>query len=217
MPYKIIVGIAIVFVVLLVAGWSIFRAQSSEEFSEKYMTYKALADAHETAAYLPGSPTNPIRQELNTVLSQVLTSGLSMEERLRHAENGLALLKISERQIDAIGEHAEVVDRSILALEHSLPMSVIGTGMEEVIELAKRRAAIIADIRGLSYRANFHTSEILSRIVQDEGKLTDAHVIDLNAQIPQVEEQFDARANLYSELEGIDGQLERAYTSVHGQ
>jgi hypothetical protein len=82
--------------------------------------------------------------------------------------------------------------------------------MRDVVTLAQSQAAIIADIRGLSYRANFHTAQIFSRIVDDQGSLTDAHIAELNNLIPKVEDQFDQRSNLYSELERVGDRIQMA-------
>lgn len=173
-----------------------------------YETYVSLAQAHREAALLPGAPNNPIRQELNRELLLVLSPSLSASERLQHAQDGMRLLALAEQQIDEIGEAGAKVDTLVAKMQvESLTGFAQGGMTWEMITLAKRRSAIIADIRGLSYRANFEAKKILDRVIVDDGQLTATHVTALNEAIPEMEEQFDRRSNLYAELEKIDAQM----------
>ena len=83
-----------------------------------------------------------------------------------------------------------------------------------VIGLAREEFGIVADIRGLSYGANFHTAEIFNRIVLDKGELTESYVAELNHEVPLVEEQFNKRANLYTQLEDVSNRMHEASVNL---
>jgi hypothetical protein len=182
-------------------------------FMDGYAAYSVVAKQHRDAAFFVANEQNPVREELNRLLTDVLEETIPDNERLTKAQRGLELLGISERSIDAIGEIALVNDQALLLLEGRSHLWVLWwwhIPMRDVVTLAQSQAAIIADIRGLSYRANFHTAQIFRRIVDDEGRLTDAHIGELNNLIPKVEDQFDQRSNLYNELERVGDQISMA-------
>jgi hypothetical protein len=175
-----------------------------------YAAYALVAKQHRDAAFFVANTQNPVREELNRLLTDVLEETIPDSERLVKAERGLELLGISERSIDAIGEIALVNDQALLLLEGRSHLWLLWwwhAPMRDVVQLAQSQAAIIADIRGLSYRANFHTAQIFKRIVDDGGQLTDSHISELNNLIPKVEDQFDQRSNLYDELERVGDQI----------
>jgi hypothetical protein len=187
-----------------------YRFYFSYQFTKAYDTYAALSTRHVTAAFLPATNDNAVRQELNRMLSDVLVADVSRHDRVARAERGLVLLNELEKQIDAIGDTGEAVSQAIAAMEDHAS----GDERKEIVHLALERLRIIGDIRGLSYRANYHTAEIFNRIIADGGSLTKEHVADLNNQIPLVEEQFDRRAGLYSELESVNNSIDRAISNL---
>lgn len=174
--------------------------------ADEYAQLESLIDAQETRAYVPSAENNPVRQRVNRLLGEVLATGFTQGQRRERAEEGLRLLELMELQIDGIGEATQELDAAIVDIQKKSPFTdeYLRSGGSELIRSLERRSEIIADIRGLSYRANFHTAEIFSKILQDNGELTSEHVLALNDQIPQVEEQFYRRSNLYNELEDLD-------------
>lgn len=188
--------------------------------SEQYASYLTVAKVYEQTAYVPGSSENPVRQELNKILSQVLAKKMTDAERLALAHKGKTLLKESEQQINAIGEASIADDAAIEKMEHaahvSYGFSTGGNRMTEIISLARKRSAIIADIRGLSYRANYETQKIFDRIIADKGALTKAHILALNDQIPEVEKQYNERSNLYVELQDTSSLIEQKFVDMGG-
>jgi hypothetical protein len=190
---------------------------SSNTFRGAFETYAPLAEAHVDAAYIPGVPDNPIRQRLNSILSQVLARPMTPKERIALAEEGLAVLKEGEKQIDAIGEAGERVQIAITYMEdkkNSVGAVFSKSQANEIIALAKEEFGIVADIRGLSYRANFHTAEIFNRIILDKGELTAGYTQELNDQIPAVEEQFNKRTHLYDQLKAVAARLQKASAAL---
>jgi hypothetical protein len=191
----------------------------TSDFKDAYETYARVADQQDSAAYLPGSATNPVRRELNRALSAALTDTLTDTERLALAERGIGLLADAEAQIDAMGDLApRVTEARTLVAESSslLDTQRVRTARAIILEASRERARLIEDIRGYSYRANFYTEEILVRIVTDKGALTASHAQYLNDLIPEVEKQFDTRATLYQELEATKNTIEAAYRGFEG-
>lgn len=190
---------------------------STTQFSRAYTTYQSIAQAHDAAAYYPSTNQNPVRRELNQVLSDVLIAPLSPQERSERATRGIALVQEAEYQIDLMGDFVPRVEDSLDKMRGSgawFESRKVRTGVDRVIALAEKRLDLIADIRGYSYRANFHTKEILRRIIDDGGVLTDEHSALLNEQIPLVEEQFDSRSNLYLELEATKNALDTTVADI---
>lgn len=183
-----------------------YRFYFAHQFKQSYDAYAKLSDIHVTAAFTPATEANPLRQELNRALADVLATELPRAERLARAERGVVLLNELEKQIDAIGDAGEAVSKEIERME----ARATGAERKEIVDLALERARIIGDIRGLSYRASYHTADIFKRIIEGNGELTAAHVEDLNNQIPLVEEQFDRRTALYTELESINSSITRS-------
>ena len=195
-------------VVSVIFGYVMY---ASNEFLHAYATYARLSKANVEAAYMPGAEQNPIRQHLNTILSQVLARPMSAKERLSFAREGLAVLKEGETQIDTIGDSGDKVQLSITYMEakSKAPGALfLRSESDRILTLAKQELNINADIRGLSYRANFHTAEILNRIVLDQGELTAAYSEELDRQLPAVEEQFNKRTNLYKQLEAVNNLMQ---------
>lgn len=210
--------IALMAVCLIVVGAVAYSFHRSATGSvDRYTVYATLAEKHEQAAYLVGAANNPVRQELNRVLSETLARSMSPSERLKLAMHGDELLKEAEGQIDAIGDLGVQVDTAIAQMQvGSLGDFASSDTARELIVLAKKRSNIIADIRGLSYRANFETGKIFDRIIADEGKLTQEHVLALNDAIPDLEERFNKRSNLYSELQRTSSQIDNKSSDLGG-
>jgi hypothetical protein len=203
-------GISVAIFVTFVFLFFIYRIFFSWQFAQSYKTYATLSSLHIRATLLPAMGENPVRQELNRMLADVLAAELPREDRLQRAQRGLLLLSELEKQIDAIGDSGEAVSKALGELEDRAS----GSERNEIVNLALERIRIIGDIRGLSYRASYHTAEIFNRVIQDGGTLTPEHVTELNSQIPLVEEQFDRRTGLYDELESIGGEIEKVHDGL---
>ncbi len=199
------IGIVIFCFVVFISLFFSYKSYFAWKFTKSYDTYATLSDIHVNAAFLPATNENPLRQELNRMLADVLAEQLPQSDRLERAERGLLLLNELEKQIDAIGDSGEAVSKALGEME----ARASGSERREIVDLALERLRVIGDIRGLSYRASYHTAEIFNRVIADGGALTPEHVIELNNQIPLVEEQFDRRTGLYNELESIGGRITR--------
>ncbi len=187
------------------------------QFARAYDAYRDVARTHAEAALIPALPQNPLRQDLNRALSESLAELASPESRREAANEGLTLLILAEGAIDAIGEVGKDVTRESerMAYWAESPLNWPARGVfRDVVNLAGERAEHIADIRGLTYRANFHTKEIFEQIIEDNGEVTAAHASQLERLIPSVEEQFDLRSNKYAELQKLGTDLEAVIDEV---
>lgn len=176
---------------------------NESQFESKYRSFIEVEYQFETAAFKPGMESNPIRQQVSILLAQVIQGEMSAGERLDKSRQGIAHLNDIEAQIDGIKAVGDTVAplRSDLQERARSVTSVRNRAKTlELVSLAARQAEIISDIRGLSYRTDYYTNEVFERVIDDQGVMTDAHKQYLNDLIPQLEEQFDRRTNLYTEL-----------------
>jgi len=175
--------------------------------------YKTLSDA----AFLPGAASNPVRAAANRALAEVLTGTLSPAERIERSRDGQALLKDIEAEIDAVPDAQAAADAARARLTgriYSLGGIRYLASLREIGSIAAEQARLVEDIRGLSYGANYHTDKIFARVLADDGVLADSFVASLNDEIPQVEEQFNRRSNLYAELQQVDYRMETLLVSL---
>lgn len=187
-----------------------FSMHSSSRFAKEYADYAVLANIQENAANIPGATNNPVREKLNDTLALALADNQPPASRIRYATDGLNILKQSEAQIDAIGDANSKADLLIAQMQvDSLKDFSSGGAAHEIITLAKQRSSIAADIRNLSYRADFEIEKIFNRIIEDKGVLTSAHVAELNDDIPNVESQYNQRLKLYEELQKTRIQIDK--------
>lgn len=202
--------------VLLVFAYGLYcRALFVIEFQK----YSVISDSHSNYAYAPATEANPVRNELNRVLSEVLARPMGEGERSELAKRGLDMLRGMELQIDRIGSSGEEAEAQLNKAEwagNKFGNIFIREKVREVFLHAREEAALIADIRGLSYRANFHTEQILKRVVEDGGVLTAEHVSALNRELPQVEIQFNERTNLYTKLQSESARTDKEFESIRG-
>lgn len=205
------------FVLVILFSIFVWHRYELYQFSRAYAVYADAAQKHDEAAFIPALPDNPLRRDLNRALSDALSEEKTPTERIARAREGLTLLVLAEGSIDAIGDVGKDAAEALSALDarahHPGVLHVRGE-MLALIETARHRAEVVADIRGLSYRANHHTKEIFDQIIADGGALTQEHIAALNRLIPSVEEQFDQRSNLYEELETIGDDITQKFVEV---
>jgi hypothetical protein len=207
--WKKITALTAVFLILFLAY--VFLPGNSGAFNSAYAKYQTIAKAQDVAVFYPSIESNEIRKELFTLLSRALIGDISDSERLETANRGIELLKLAEKEIDAMADLSpEVAARleDIRSADSLLISQKTRSTIEEAVRLGEKRRTLIEDIRGLSYKANFYTEEIFKRIADDGGALTAAPAAFLNEQIPLVEEQFDRRSALYKELEKTAAEIE---------
>ncbi len=193
----------VIIILLVVIAFALTVYITGHRLKSEYDTFIAAEADFETAANKPASGSNPVRQQVGYLLSQVVQVTMSPEERLKLSREGIAHLNDLEGQIDAIQTAGERVSPLLdtLAKTASSPVHIQKrAGLNEIIALSRKNALIIADIRGLSYRADYYTDEVFERIIDDQGNMTDEHKTHLNDLIPDLETQFNRRTNLYTDL-----------------
>lgn len=208
-------SIVILLLLLVVAAYGYHR-YTLYRFEEAYRTYAAAAAKHDEAATIPMLPDNPLRRDLNDALILVLSPDVSDEERLARSREGLALLVLAEGHIDAVGDVGADATAAVLAMEEmASPFALAAFPAEkELVELAHRRLSAIADVRGLSYRANHDTKSIFDRVIADGGSLTSEHSADLERLLPEVEEQFNRRTNLLAEVQSLESDIRDVFARI---
>ncbi len=199
----IVIGIGVLCLTLCLYTYTAYR------FNTALSAYVVAANGQDTAAYIPGAPDNATRRILNRLLAEILTQKLSNEERMLRAQEGLDALELSEQEIDAIGFMGENVTVAMDTLSGGYTLFHRGE-TQELLRLAQERFDIASDIRGLSYLANHHISEIFNRVMRDGGEMTPEHTMELNRKIPEVEGDFDRRANLYRELASLSFRINQS-------
>ena len=209
LTFNIRLAAAIIACVLVLGLLAYLVHRSPSRFAASYTAYSVLAQKQQDAAFVPGAPNNPVRQQLSQFLTQILAKQTSAKERLKLATQGLSSLGDSEKQINEIGTTGEKVDSAIAKMQVDSLGDISSSDISrQIVALAKQRSSIISDIRGYSYRADFEIDKIFRRIIADGGKLTDAYVIELNDEVPAVEAQFNKRSDLYNQLQAVSGQIE---------
>lgn len=183
---------------------------STDRFAQAYRDYAVVANTSDLGALVPGAANNPVRMQINDVLTQVLANKMSNAQRLELAKHGLDLLTYSKGQIDAISPKLDAADASAKEMAASIDFvtSIFANGLpEKIVVLAKDRSAAISDIRAYSYRADFETEKIFQHIVGDNGALPDSYITELNNDIPTAEADFNSRQNRYYDLQNIAGEI----------
>ncbi len=212
--------IALVLLLAACAGglWY-WQGQAASGFRSEYSVYESLAAVHENDAYVPGATANPLREELNSALALSLAKETTPKDRLTFASRAASLIAQLNAEVDAIAKSAAPVSGSIERLEKAAndPGNISRrTDMLELVSLARAELETIENIRGYSYRANFETGEIFKRITADQGVLKDSYILELNDQLPVVEEQFNKRQNLYTDLEANVYRMKQKFDILNG-
>lgn len=195
--------LAVLLVLCVVAALVADVVFASKQFGKEYAAFAPAEAAYETAAYKPAVGSNPVRQAISYLLGEVLQAPITDEKRNEMAKEGIAHLNDIEGEIDDIKTQGDAVAPLVDQLDKTAGnISNVRSRlkMKELVALARKNAQIISDIRGLSYRTDYYTDEVFERIIDDQGKMTDAHKTYLNDLLPQLESQFDQRTNLYTQM-----------------
>jgi hypothetical protein len=209
-----------VFVVAaLLVAWFVYSSYSRDQFGREYSRYSLAASVQQNAAFVPGAEANPLRQSLNQMLGLLLAKETKPPQRLILAREGLGLIAQMNKEIDAIGDTAPSVTESIARMqsEASSPGNIFRRKKaEDLVMLAHNQQALIQDIRGLSYRADFEITQICNHLISEKGVLTNQYTTELNDAIPATEAQFNKRQNTYNDLEKNIAAIQKASETITG-
>ena len=201
---------------ILVIVWIVSRS-SYRQFVTDYNAYQWVDQELVVDAFEPGASNNDARNELNKLLAAVLTGTLKPAQRVELSRHGKELLSGLEAEIDKIGVDKDKVDPTIPPLEadaRAVGSLVSRAQMQELVTLAKKQSNAIADIRGLSYRANYQIAAILDRIIADGGVLSPAYITQLNSDLPDMEDQFNRRTSLYTDLQDTNNTMDTTFKAL---
>lgn len=203
--------------IVCMGAWLYLSHAAESQFERMYTKYAVVAGVQQNDAFIPGAEANPLRDTLNRTLGRMLAKETKPAERLVFAEQSLGLIAQLNKQVDAIGDTAPHVSAVIASLESSAhdPRNIFHhDAMQNIVKLAQKQMAIIEDIRGLSYRANFEVTQICNHITSAHGVLTNAYTTELNDNIPVLEAEFNKRENSYADLQSNIQLLQKAYDSL---
>ncbi len=202
-----------VFAVLALAGFHI--RDSTDRFARAYREYAVVANLADTSAFIPGAVNNPVRIQVNTILTQVLADKMIDARRLELSKQGLDILTYSQKQIDAINAKLDASDAAVAEMNASADFvsDMFSKGLpDKIVGLARERHDAISDIRAYSYRADAATQKIFEHLIMSKGVLSNAYVTELNNEIPAEEGNFNKRTNRYNDLQDIGNEIQQDFT-----
>jgi len=209
--------VVLILVLILVCAFFYHAYRTTSQFVAAYKAYAELSLEEENIIYVPAQPDNPTRQEMNLTLAQILGQKMTPIERLQKARRGEELAREYGHELDGIQDRGGSIDTSINAMEHTIDVAtdLSSNGKEkEIVQLARKRADLVSDIRALTARANFEITDIFRRIQSEKGVLSDKYVTELNAEVPDAEKRFDMRTNDYKELQDLSDQIVKDYLEL---
>jgi DNA repair ATPase RecN len=205
--------------VLIIGGgiyaYLYYRVGNTGGFVSAYRDYVAKWAENEKNIYTPGAEKNDIRQNLNSILTRVLDERITDKERFSLSVEGATPLSEIRLEIDSVKTSREEMELSTDVLA-SQAKKVSGIRLRqkanELVDLAKKRNEIIAEIETLSYRMSDITKEIFQGVARDNGKLTNDRIRTLNNQVPEAEKDYERLNELYRNLTESKTEIKKAYT-----
>lgn len=202
------------FVALLLGGggtflWLYYGGFEGERsqaivFIEAYGQYTEIANTVENLVHLPGTEGNIDRAELLVLLNSILTDTLVPQRRAELARLAFTNLDSIKKEIDG----AQVAQAKLYQVLQDLDDASqaftsidLRNRVEEIVTLARKRAEISARITSILSETNEQTYAIITRILADEGVLSNAHVTEINISTAEAEKRFATLENLYIEIQ----------------
>ena len=187
---------------------------TSVAFIDTYVTYEDVAKQVEQMVHLPGTEGNVDRAELLSLLDSILTKKMDAVERKKLAQLALTNLATIKQEIDT----AQVAQANLYEVLQDVDNAArVFTSIDlrnrasEIIILARKRAELSANITSILSRNNEQTYAILTRILVDEGELTDTHITEINNATHETEVRFATLEKLYTELGTKKSEVENAF------
>ena len=180
-----------------------FEPVSIDSFLPALQRYEEVEKSHEIAVIIPGSTSNTDRAELDVILGRVLVEPMEDSDRFQYSILAIKKIEVLEGKISEVYEIGETVKTRIESLklaQEDVKGFEVKILTKEIIELAIKQKAIIDEIEILTQVITQRTRDIFERIIEENGALSDEHMISLNEQIADAEIQFDKRTNLFTEM-----------------
>ncbi len=172
-------------------------------FIDAYGNYSEIADAVEKLVNLPGTEGNRDRAELFSLLTSILTEKMEPVKRERLARLAYSNLDTIKKEIDTAQlEQAKLyqVIQEFDNASRSFSSIVLQNRSKKIITLARKRAELTARITSVLSETNEQTYAIITRILQEKGDLSEAHIKEINASTEYAEKRFHSLESLYKEL-----------------
>jgi hypothetical protein len=187
---------------------------TSVAFVEAYGTYTEVAQQMEALTHLPGTEGNTSRQELLSLLSSMLTETMEPAKRETLARIAFTHVDTLKKEIDG----AQATQAKLYAVLQDFDnASRVFQGIElrtkatNIVLLARKQAEITARITAILAETNDHTYAIVTRILSDNGELSQEHIRAINEATKEAEERFSTLEGLYTELTQKKAELEQAF------
>lgn len=213
-------------IALLVGGggtflWVFYGGFEGEQaaavtFIDYYVNYDEVASEVEQLVHIPGTEGNVDRAEVLTLLESILTKKMETAQRKNLAQLALTNLNIVKQEID----RAHIAQAKLYEVLQELDNTArVFTSIDlrnratEIIALARKRAEYSANITSILSKNNEQTYVILTRILVDEGALSQEHIAELNSATGEAEARFETLETLYDELLKKKNEVEHAFAS----
>jgi len=199
--------------------WKYYGGFSNEQqaalaFIDAYSAYTEVAERVESLVHLPGTEGNSDRSQLLTLLNAILTDDMEngrREELARVAFNNLTALKNEVDGAQTAQASLYVELQRLDAAARSFTSVAKRAEAEAIVSNARTCAELSARITSVLSEMNEQTYAIITRILEDKGDLTPAHVTEINAATAAAETRFDLLKGLYADLlgrrKGMEGQF----------
>jgi len=185
-------------------------------FIDTYGDYAEVADQVESLVHLPGIENNNNRQELLDLLNAMLTQDMTATRRESLARLAYTNLDAIKKEIDA----AQAAQAQLYIVLQDLDnASRVFRGIElrhqasDIVAMARKRAELTAHLTSVLSKTNDQTYAIITRILADNGELTQAHIQEINDATTKAEDRFDTLTELYKELIDLKQQIDESFTA----
>lgn len=215
--------IAIVFLLLIATAgggaWYYYgnmhgEPEAAVAFVEAYGEYDEAATQVEALINAPATGGNGARQALLSLLGSILTGEQTPEEREKSARAAFSELEQLRREVDA----AQAAQASIYSRIDALAVAASGFRAKRhadvadtIVDLSRERVEIGSQITSILSETNEHTYAIITRILEEEGELSQAHIVDINAATDAAETRFDNLNHLYQDLAAKRNEAEERF------
>jgi len=217
--------ITLVFAIILGGGgtflWLYYGGFEGEQgvsvaFVDYYVTYEQVATEVEQLVHLPGTEENIDRAELLTLLDSILTKDMEASQRANLAQLALTNLNAIKQEIDM----AHIAQAKLYEVLQELDNASrifssldLRNRAEKIVISARKRAELSANITSILSKNNEQTNAILTRILVDEGELSQTHITEINSATAETEKRFDVLEQLYTDLTAKKKEVEDAFAT----
>ncbi len=172
-------------------------------FIDVYGDYREVVTRVETLTHIPGVESNPDREELERLLTRILTEQVTDEDRERLARLAFSNLDVLKREVDAAQAAQAALYATLQDLDNA---SRAFSGIEvrnqaqELVHLARKRAELTARITSIQAETHEHAYAIITKVLADGGALSDNHKREINAATAVAEARHSTLTTLHQEL-----------------